>query len=407
MSSLFRPAFFIQNRKRLRELFVGTAPIVITAHGLVQRSGDTTYPFRQDSNFWYLTGITLPDIILVLDKEKEYLIVPDRELSRTTFDGQINMMELSEQSGIQNILGEKEGWKLLGHRLKRVKHVATLAAPSAYVVSHGMYANPARNRLIACIKNINKDLEFLDLRPHTTKMRSIKQEEEIRTIKNAVSVTNKAFKKVKKDIASFTHEYELEAVMTKMFREVNAVHGYQPIVATGKNACTLHYIQNSDAIMQDQMILIDAGAEIEGYSADITRTYNILPPTKRQQKVFDAVIDVQQHALSILKPGVIVKDYESLIEQYMGEKLRELGLIKSIETGEVRRYYPHAISHFLGLDVHDVADYSQPLEPGMVLTVEPGIYIPQESLGIRVEDNIVITSAGASSLSNNLPQNNY
>jgi Xaa-Pro aminopeptidase len=405
MSDKLNASFFAGNRERLKTLFTGTAPIVLTANGLLQRNSDVTYPFRQDSTFWYLTGITEPDIVLVIDKTKEYLIVPERDERRAAFDGSLELSEFTERSGIELILGDSAGWRQLGARLKKVKHVATLAASPAYVKSHGMYTNPARARLIKKLTSHNIDLELLDLRPHITKMRAIKQPAEIEILQSAIDLTSKSLLSLKKKgWQKFEYEYQLEAALTASFKSVGADHAYQPIVASGKNACTLHYVENNSKIADDSLLLLDVGAEISHYAADITRTYSTGTPTKRQQQVFDTVIAIQDFAYQQLKVGAKLRDYEAAVEQYMGEKLRELGLIKVIEHDEVRKYYPHATSHFLGLDVHDVGDYDLPLEAGMVLTVEPGIYIPEEGIGVRIEDNILIEADGIRVLSEKLPR---
>ena len=145
---MFTSDFFSGNRERLRQLFTGTAPIVLTANGLMQRGADEAYPFQQDANFWYLTGITDPGVILVMDKAKEYLIVPGRTESREAFDGAIDTAALTRISGISTVMGEREGWKTLYARINRVQHVATLGAPSSYVDDWGLFTNPARAALV-------------------------------------------------------------------------------------------------------------------------------------------------------------------------------------------------------------------------------------------------------------------
>lgn len=398
-------AFFKGNRERLQSLFTGTAPIVLTANGLLQRNSDSNFPFRQDSSFWYLTGIEDPDIILVIDKNKEYLIVPERDHSREAFDGSISSEQLESVSGIETVYGSIEGWKLLSTRLKKVKHVATIAAAPGYIEQHGLYTNPSRARLIEQVTTCNNEIELLDLRSHITRMRAIKQPIELEIITSAIDLTAKVLTKLKKKgWEKFSYEYELEAAITAGFREHGASHAYQPIVAGGKNACTLHYVQNNAAIEQGSLLLLDVGAEISNYAADITRTYIVGEASKRQSQVHAAVLSVQEYALSLVRPGTIMKEYEEAVCLFMGEKLRELGLIKTTDSEHVREYYPHATSHFLGLDVHDVGEYDRPLEPGMVLTIEPGIYIPDEGIGIRIEDNIVITETGYDLLSAKLPR---
>jgi len=405
MESFFNAEFFIGNRQRLRKLFTGTAPIVITANGLLQRAGDTTYAFSQDANFWYLTGINEPDIVLVMDRDNEYLIVPSRSDNREAFDGQVLNDALTERSGIEKIYNDKEGWDKINGRLKKVKHVAIIGAAPSYVEQFGMYTNPARAKLTERITSFNSNLSLLDLSPHLIRLRMIKQPQELAALQKAIDITVSTVKDVSKPskLTSYKYEYQLEAELSRGFRKRGAVgHGFEPIVAGGSRACVLHNVANNSALNQGEIIVIDSGAEVEHYAADITRVYLSGTVTKRQQSVYDAVIEVQKFAFDYLKPGVLLLEYEAAIENYMGEKLRELGLIKTIDHQNVRRYYPHSTSHFLGLNVHDVADYDRPLEPGMVLTVEPGIYISDESIGVRIEDDVLITPKGIKILTNKL-----
>lgn len=406
MESFFTSEFFAGNRRKLRELFTGTAPIVVTANGLLQRGHDSTFAFAQDANFWYLTGIDEPDIILVMDRDREYLIVPSRSASREAFDGSVSADELTRRSGIKDVYDDKEGWDKLESRLHKVRHAASLAAPLPYVEQYGMYTNPSRAALHDRLQTINPDLEFLDLHQHLIRLRMVKQPEELAAIQRAIDVTISTLKAVARpaQLRKYSHEYEIEADLSRGFRRAGAAgHAFEPIVASGQRACVLHNVANGGALAADELLLIDTGAEVEHYAADITRTFALGPPARRQQQVHAAVLEVQQFAFGLLKPGVVMKDYEKQVEHYMGEKLRELGLIKSISHEEVRKYYPHATSHFLGLNVHDVGDYERPLEPNMVLTVEPGIYVPEEGIGVRIEDDVVVTDKGIKVLTAKLP----
>ena len=305
--------FFAANRERLRQLFTGTAPIVITANGLLQRGTDVAFDFHQDRNFWYLTGIDEPDLILVMDKGKEYIIVPGRSLSREAFDGAINPDELRRISGIQTIVNEKEGWKQLDTRLKKVHSVATLAAAPPYIEGWGIYSNPARSLLIKRMKDCNADLELLDLRTHLSRMRMIKQPEELVLLQKAIDITGETIKEVTrpKKLSKYAYEYELEADISRGFR-VRAArgHAFSPIVASGSNACQLHYLANNGPLAANDFVVIDIGAEYGHYAADITRTVCLGDPTKRQKAIFDAVAAVQSFAYSLLKPGVTYQAYE-------------------------------------------------------------------------------------------------
>lgn len=406
MESRFSSDFFAGNRARLRELFTGRAPIVVTANGLLQRGGDSTFPFAQDANFWYLTGIDEPDIVLVMDKDREYLIVPPRDVSRQAFDGAVDDRALSRRSGIDQIVEEKEGWKLLKSRLKRVKHVATIAPAPAYIERQGFYVNPARGRLTGRLRECNPKAELLDLTLHLVRMRMVKQAPELAALQAAIDITIDTIRDVTKPakLTKYSFEYELEADLTRGFRRRGASgHAFEPIIAGGARAVTLHNVANQGAFASDELAVLDVGAEVEHYAADITRTFALgKAASRRQLAVHAAVLEVQQFAFGLLKPGVELKEYEQAVEHYMGEKLRELGLIKTIDHASVRRYFPHATSHFLGLNVHDVGDYGLPLAAGMVLTVEPGIYIAEEAIGIRIEDDVLVTDSGIDILSDKL-----
>jgi Xaa-Pro aminopeptidase len=404
MGPQFTAEFFRQNRERLRTLFTGTAPIVLTANGVLQRNGDNEFAFRQDSSFWYFSGVDEPDVILVLDKTKEYLILPARDAVDEAFYGVLEAEKLASRSGIAEVLDEKTGWKRLSHRLKKVQHIATLAAAPSYIERFGLYTNPARARLLTRMKEENSEAELLDLRPHLVRMRAVKQSLELEAIQRAIDITVDTLKNVRRKLPKYEFEYQIEADISHGFRTKGALgNAFSPIVASGKNACTLHYQANSAALKGARSLYLDVGAEYEHYAADITRTYFLGEPTKRAQKIFDTVAEVHAFALGLLKPGVIIKDYEKQVEQFMGEKLRELGLIKLAEKAEIRKFFPHATSHSLGLDPHDLADYERPLEAGMVVTVEPGIYVPEESIGVRIEDDVLITSGGTDVLSKKLP----
>ena len=263
MSDGFETSFFRENRERLQTLFTGTAPIVITANGLLQRNSDVHFPFRQDSTFWYLTGLEEPDLILVMDKGKEYLIAPERDKNRAAFDGAISYESLITRSGVEQVLDAKTGWRQLGARLRRVKHVATVAAAPGYISQHGLYTNPARARLVKQIKTWNDSVELLDLRPHITRMRMIKQPVELQQLQRAIDTTERTLRTMyRKGWQSFDKEYEIEAVITAAFRKADAQHAYQPIVAAGANACTLHYVKNNGPISDDSLLLLDVGAEV-------------------------------------------------------------------------------------------------------------------------------------------------
>ncbi len=402
--TLFSADFFRHNREQLRKL-VDTEVIVITANGVLQRSADTVYPFQQDTNFWYVTGIDEPDTLLVMDKGEEYVILPKRSYYQDTFDGTLDREAVKQRSGIENIYSFEEGWKRLRARISKVAKVATIAPPPQYIDVYGMYTNPARWVLARSLREIRESIKLIDIRENFAKLRMIKQPAEIEAIKRAITITGEGLAEVTDpgQRRRYKYEYEVEADLTRAFRRKKSNHAFDPIIAGGARACTLHNTNMSSAINKNELLLFDIGASYEGYAADISRTIAISKPTERQQAVYDAVKDTQEYAYSILRPGVALKDYELQVEHHIGEKLIQLGVIKKNESSEVRKYYPHAASHHLGLDVHDIDDRKSLLAENMVITVEPGIYIPEEGIGIRIEDDVRITSDGIEVLSAHLP----
>lgn len=407
MTSYFSSDFFAGNRRRLSEAS-GADLMVVTANGLLQKSNvDSAHLFYQDADFWYLTGINEPDIILVMDGGDEYLIVPDRPAIREAFDGAVAYGPLAKRSGVRIVVDGKTGWERLGRSLEKTGRVLTPAAPPAYLERYGIYTNPARANLAARLKSHAGRLKLLDLQPDLARLRMIKQPRELKAMQAAIDITMETMKDVLKASSrkNYGYEYEVEAELTRGFRRRGADgHSFEPIVAGGERACTLHNVANDNRLAAGELVIVDVGAEVEHYAADITRTVSLRPPSKRQIEVHAAVLDVQRFALSLLKPGITFKDYESQVRHHMGGKLRELGLIKTNTPQNVQKFYPHGTSHYIGLNVHDAGDHDRPLESGVVVSCEPGIYIPKEGIGVRIEDDVLITKTGNKVLSSKLPK---
>lgn len=403
MTDIFSSDFFSGNRDKL-QAELDSNLIVLSANGLMQRSADTTFAFRQDSNFWYLTGVDEPDFVLVLNGTGTFLIAPKRDSHRDQWDGAINKKAMREISGIDEIVEHHDGWNQLDKLLKKYKKVHTIAPAEVYLEHFGFYANPARGMLLSALQK-HKKLEIVDIRKQIARMRQIKQPAELAAIQRAIDLTARSLTRVQKKLAQYKNEREVVADLTHDFLHAGADgHAYTPIIASGRNAATIHYVKNNQPIDPAELLLLDVGAEVHGYSADITRTYAVAEPSRRQRDVHRAVMEVYTAAMNLLKPGVDMKSYEQQVDKLMARQLKKLGLLDDVEDKrKLKKYYPHLTSHFLGLDTHDAADYQQPLEPGMVLTVEPGIYIPEENIGIRIEDDVLITKDGVKNLSESLP----
>lgn len=408
-TEIFTADFFTANRRRLQTLVGEDACIIIPAAGQLQKTADEAYTFRQDSNFWYLTGINEPDALLVIQGIQEFLILPERDEVYEIFNGKSSAALLKAQSGIQECLTAKTGNKKLRNLIKSIASVHTTLPPDEYIEHFGFYANPARAALKKKLLAIDSSLKFIDIRSELATLREIKQPEELAAIQAAINVTASAIKMVRRDIQKGTYQYEneVEADITHVFAKSDSRggHAFAPIVASGERGCILHNVSNDGLIEKGQTVIIDIGAHHSYYASDITRTITAGgKPSARQQAIYAAVLETQAYAISLLKPGILLHEYEKEVAVCIGEKLVELGIIKRATPKSIRKYFPHSTSHFLGLDTHDVGHYDKPLRPGMVLTVEPGIYVPDEAIGVRIEDDVLITPEGCKVLSEAIPK---
>ncbi|HEX5798122.1 MAG TPA: Xaa-Pro aminopeptidase [Candidatus Saccharimonadales bacterium] len=393
--------FFAGNRSKLLNQ-VNSAPIVLSANGLIQRTrDDEVFPFEQDGNFWYLTGVDEPDVLLVMDGSKEYLILPKRDDRHKVFSEQVDKAKLKNTSGISEIYDYDEGWEKLAAILKKSKSFHTVKPPKEFLSSYDVYSNPASRRFAEKVLNVSSTLEQKDISREIISLRTIKNNEEVNCIRQAIKCTGEILERISSNIDDYKNEHDISADLNDFYFRNKLDYAFLPIVAAGKNATILHYKSNKDPISKGASVLIDTGVKFNNYCSDITRTI-MKNPTTRQKAVYKAVADTQEYAMGLLKPGVSIREYEIKVAKFMGAELKKLGLIKQANNENVRKYYPHGTSHSLGIDVHDPADYSKPLEAGMVITVEPGIYIPEEDLGVRIEDNVLITQDGVEELSSSI-----
>ncbi len=384
----FDQEFFRNNRLRLMIEHPGSL-IFVAANTPMQRSGDSCFPFRQDSNFWYLTGIDEPNLLLVLDtiKTQETLILAEKTEIEEIFDGPTNVFELNKISGIKTIISSKDSETLLKNIPSGQKVYLNLAKNRP-----NMAVNPHRQEVQKKIKAYSKKIS--DIRPSLDHLRMVKQPVEIAAIKKASEVTKEILKLVSLEI-----ENGIESEAT-VFNFINSqlasrglTHAYEPIVASGKNSLTLHYIKNNSLInSRTKALLIDCGVEYNHYCADISRTFT-LNSDKTATKLIEALKITQARIIDALKPGMQWKELHKLSEQIMIEELQFVG--EKVDSQTIKQYYPHAIGHHLGLDVHDTGDYRKPLTENMVVTIEPGYYNPKNEFGIRVEDDVLVTSSGA------------
>lgn len=390
--------FFTRNRQALMKLTSAKVG-VLAGHISVQRSNDAAFAFTQEANFWYLTGIEAAGWVLIMTDQKSYLVAPDVDEVHLIFDGSLSFDQAKHVSGVDEVLSYAAGERLLEKLAHTHKTVASIAEDP-----HGQHYDFAMNLgPIAMYERLETLFESVeDCRSNFASLRAIKQPEEIAALRSAIALTVAGFEMVKRDFSAYRHEYEIEADFTHHFRRSGAAgHAYDPIVAAGKNACTLHYGKNQSELTDGQLVLIDVGAQLQGYPADITRTYVYGSPTDRQRAVHAAVEQAHHEIIALLRPGLDVQQYSTTVDEIMKKALDNLGLLQS--AADYRKYFPHAISHGLGIDVHDSLGGPKEFQAGMVLTVEPGIYIPEEGIGVRIEDDILITESGHENLSQQLP----
>ncbi len=392
------PEFFRNNRQRLRRT-LKKGIIALSAHSLVQRVNDMPYPFEQESNFFYLTGIVEPDWLLIMNcsTDEEWLIAPHVPELVRIFDGGLSASEATSISGVSTILSAPEGRKLLKKLGVSRQEVGVVMPPPSR--AHDAFPNPSGARLATRLKRAGCTLK--DIRLDLGRLRAIKSSAEIEALREAAAITMKAFERAKGQLPNLSTESQLQAEFDYTFLRSGSAHAYDPIVASGERACTLHYRANNQPFPKNGLVVIDIGAKYHGYCADVTRTYAIGTPTAREVAVHAAVERAHYEIIARLKPGLSVLEYSQAVDEIMQRELKLLGLLNI--PSDYRRYFPHAISHGLGIDVHDSLAAPTHFKPGMVLTVEPGIYIPEEGIGVRIEDDIFITETGTLNLTASLP----
>jgi Xaa-Pro aminopeptidase len=393
----FNKQFFAGNRERLMQALPDSL-IVMTANASLQQSADLAFPFRQDSSFWYLTGIAEPDLLLVIDTKKASatILLPEQNDYQIEWDGVIETTSYQQTSGVTSFESQTSLKKIIKEAKKAGLSICSLQPSANRVEPYGFYANPARRLLFDLLKECGVG-EPKDIRVELARLRQVKQNPELEAIKTAIQATATSLEATKERLETFTTEKDIERAISAGFFAAGADgHAYEPIVASGKNASIIHYNKNNQPLKNKELVLLDVGAQVDGYAADISRNWAVGKPTNRQQEIWSAVIELQDEAFSLLKPGVLLRGYQETMEARAAKMLERLG--------KSPRQFPHGFSHFLGLDVHDTGDYAAPLVPGSVLTVEPGFYFPDEGIGVRVEDNILITEKGYTNLSVKIPK---
>ena len=390
-----------QNRreKLLRQLDEG-ALVILSTNPQQLRNGDVYYPFRPHSDFWYLTNFTEPCAVAVFSKKTYTIFLRDKDPSKEIWDG--------ERLGVQNARAV-----LKADQAYSISQLKTIL-PKLIDKATKLYYDPKSGALDDDIRQILAKSRYQSLRAYVSEMRLIKDAEEIALMQKAADISVNAHQLAMQQTRAGLFEFEIASIFAGHFKKNNGEYAYSPIVANGKNACVLHYIKNNQTLNDGDLLLIDAGCEIEGYAADITRTFPVNGKfSKAQAQIYQIVLDAQMAAIDAIKPNQSVAKPHQIATKIIKQGLIKLGILPS--AGKLSQFYMHGTTHWLGMDVHDVGEYKQngqnrQFKPGMVTTVEPGIYIPKDdkinpiywNIGIRIEDDVVITETGNTVLSKSL-----
>jgi Xaa-Pro aminopeptidase len=403
--------------KRRRDLFAKkmkkNSLALFFAAELKVRSNDTEYPYRQDSNFYYLSGFKEDKSALIFVKGakrvKTYLFVYKKEKQDELWNGKrLGVIKAKKRFAVDAVF--------------EYTHLAAQLKEHLQGKHHLYYDFGLDYSKVKLIKSHAKEIAiFRNAAKVVQKMRLIKSDAEIALIKKAVEITKEAHHRAMKNAPLCDYEYRLQAEVEYEFKKEGALsEAYTSIVASGNNANTLHYIKNSAKIQKDALVLIDAGCEYEYYASDITRTIPASGKfTKEQREIYSLVLEVQKKIIAMVAPGVLRSSLQKEAQVLLAQGLKKLGILqgsvkKLIKKGKLQELYPHGIGHWLGIDVHDPAPYKNkknqeiPLAAGMVLTIEPGLYIDQANknvpkkyrgIGVRIEDDILVTHNGCENLS--------
>lgn len=410
------PEIFIQNRKRFIGQMQKNSIAIFVSNDEVASNGDAIYHFKQNSDLFWLSGVNQEDSMVILfpdnpdPKYREVLVLVRPNELKEKWDGKrLRVNEAQAISGIKTIV-----WlDTLDGLLQPWIHLAD----NIYLDSNenDRKANLVRTRDYRFIDEMKSRYplhNYLRAAKIMKELRGIKTAEEVEVIQKAIDITDNTFRRLLKFIKPGVMEYEIEAEIVHSFLSQRATgQAYGSIIASGDRARTLHYVSNNAECKDGELILMDFGAEYGGYCADLTRTIPVNGKFGRRQKtVYNACLHLHDYAKSILKPGISILDYTDKVGEEATQQFLKIGLLKKSdvknedpENRAYRKYLYHGISHHLGIDVHDLGTRTEPIKAGMVFTVEPGIYIEEEQMGVRIENNLWITRNGNKDLMKNIP----
>ena len=402
---VLRKDFYIRNRDRLYEKLENDSVLVLFAGKAPQKSADEAYQFVPNRNFYYLTGIDEPNIILLVHKTnktiEEYLFIEKSDPVLEKWIGKSITKEKAEEiSGISHIQFNEQFESLLSRIL------FTNSLTNVYLDLERRELDLVTTKAQQFASKIQANYPFLQIKnvyPDICELRVYKTNEEIAEMKKAIAITYEGIKYLMSHAKSGMKEYQLEAYFDFILKSEGVKqYAFNTIVASGKNGTVLHYEKNDATVEEGSLVLLDLGAQYNYYNADISYTFPVNGKfTEKQKSFYNIVLKALRDTTELIKPGVPFAKLNEHTKRVLAEECIKVGLIK--EESEIGNYYYHSVSHFLGLDTHDVGNYKDLiLQPGMVLTVEPGLYIAEEGIGIRIEDDVVVTEEGHEVLSKDI-----
>ncbi|MGG1401217.1 aminopeptidase P family protein [Bacillus salipaludis] len=397
--------FYVKNRNLLYEKLEERSLLVLFAGKAPQKSADEAYQFTPNRNFLYLTGIEEPNIIFFAHKTndviQEYLFIEKSDPVWEKWIGRtITKEEAANVSGISNIQFIEQFEPTLSRTL------LTNVFSTIYLDLERRELDKVTTKAQQFAQKIQANYPYLQIKnvyPDICELRVYKTPEEIAEIKKAIEITNKGIKKIMSHSKAGMKEYQLEAYFDFTLKSEGVRdYAFPTIVASGKNGTILHYEKNNATVEDGSLVLLDLGAQYHYYNGDISYTFPANGKfTEKQKTFYNIVLKALRETTALIKPGVPHAKLNEHTKKVLAEECIKVGLIK--EESEITKYYYHGVSHFLGLDTHDVGDYKDLiLKPGMVLTVEPGLYIEEEEIGIRIEDDVLVTEEGHEVLSKDL-----
>ncbi|KAA3436415.1 aminopeptidase P family protein [Rufibacter hautae] len=407
---------YIHNRRKFTPYLKPQSLAIFHSNDVMPTNADGTMPFRQNNDLLWLSGIDQEESVLILfpdareERLKEILFVRETNDHILTWEGyKLTKEQAREVSGIVTIFWTHEFDSILNSLMPYVENVYLNSNEHLRSV---VEVETRDARFIKKIKEKYPLHHYTRSTQHLHYLRSLKHPREIELMRNACNITEKAFRRLLTFVKPGVMEYEIEAEIAHEFlRNRSRGPAYNSIIASGANACILHYVDNFRECKDGDVLLMDFGAEYANYAADLSRSIPVNGKfTPRQADVYNAVLHVMKTAKQMLVPGNTLDQYHKFVGKVMENELIKLDLLSEEEVNNqnpaqplYKRYFPHGTSHFLGLDVHDVGDKYRPFEEGMVFTCEPGIYIKEEGLGIRLENDILITHNGPVDLMENIP----